>query len=156
MDGAPFRPLGNELGLSPSQTYARVIEELKQLPNNTELTQKYCDRWSGILNIDGKYIAVKGYEKKIPFIWCVDFLQHDFPVSVLAHAESVEAFSELFEALLACHYPLQVAICDDVAALKIALKRYYPVAEIQLCHTHYIENIRQQIHLRTQDTYHHF
>lgn len=156
MDGAPYRPLGNELGLSPSQTYARVIAELKQLPNNTELTQAYCNRWSGILNIDGKYIAIKGFEKRQPFIWCVDFLQHDFPVSVLAHAESVEAFLELFAALIACHYPLRVAVCDDVAPLKIALKRYYPDAEIQLCHTHYIENIRQQIHLRTQDTYHHF
>jgi len=156
MDGAPFRPLGNELGLSPSQTYARVIEELKQLPNNTELTQTYCDRWSGILNIDGKYITVKGFQKRIPFIWCVDFLQHDFPTSVFAQTESVAAFSKLFEGLLSCHYPLRVAVCDDVAPLKIALKRYYPAAEIQLCHTHYIENIRQQIHLRTETTYHHF
>ena len=156
MDGAPYRPLGNERGLSPSQTYARVIEELQQLPNNTELSQTYCDRWSGILNVDGKYIKIKGLPKKLPFIWCVDFLIHDFPVGMVAHAESVEAFSQIFEALQACQYPLRVVVCDDVAPLKIALKQYYPDAEIQLCHTHYIENIRQQLHIRTQDTYHHF
>lgn len=148
--------MGNELELSPSQTYAHVIEELKQLPNNTELTQTYCDRWSGILNVDGKYIAIKGFPKRLPFIWCVDFLQHDFPVSVLAHAENIGAFSKLFEALLACNYPLRIVVCDDVAPLKIALKRYYPDAEIQLCHTHYIENIRQQLHIRTQTIYQHF
>ena len=156
MDGTPYRPLGNELGLSPSQTYARVIEELNQLPNNTTLTQTYCDRWSGILNVDGKYIAIKGFKKKLPFIWCVDFLQHDFPVGVLAPAESVDAFSELFETLLMCNYPLRMVISDDVAPLKIALKRYYPNAKLQLCHVHYIEHIRQQLHVRTQDTYHHF
>lgn len=156
IDGAPFRPLGNELGLSPSQAYARVIAELQQLPNNTELTRTYCNRWSGILNVDGKYIAIKGFKKKIPFVWCVDFYQHDFPVSVLATAESVEAFSELFKALLSFQYPLRLIISDDVAPLKIALKRYYPEAKLQLCHTHYIENIRQQIHFRTQETYHHF
>lgn len=156
MDGAPFRPLGNELGLSPSQTYARVIEELKQLPNNNALTKLYSNRWSGILNVDGKYITVKGFEKRIPFIWCVDFVQHDFPVSVFARSESTTAFSELFRLLKSCDYPLRIVVSDDVAPLKIALKRYYPDAKLQLCHTHYIENIRQKIHLRTQDTYQHF
>lgn len=156
MDGAPYRPLGNELGLSPSQTYTRVIEELKQLPDNTELTKHYCDRWSGVLNVDGKYITIKGYAKKIPFIWCVDFLQHDFPVGLLAEAESVAAFSEVFALLKSCNYPLRIVISDDVAPLKIALKQYYPDAKLQLCHVHYIENIRQQLHIRTQDTYQHF
>lgn len=156
MDGAPYRPLGNELGLSPSQTYARVIEELHQLPNNTALTHTYCDRWSGILNVDGKYIAIKGFEKKIPFIWCVDFLIHDFPVGILAPSESITAFAQLFASLKKMNYPLRIVISDDVAPLKIALKRYYPNALLQLCHVHYIEHIRQQLHIRTQETYHHF
>ena len=30
-----------------------------------------------ILIIDGKYIAVKGYDKKIPWIYAVDYLTHD-------------------------------------------------------------------------------
>lgn len=106
--------------------------------------------------MDGKYITVKGFEKKIPFIWCVDFFTHDFPVGLLAQSESVAAFSELFETLLSCHYPLRLVVCDDVSPLKIALQHYYPEAKLQLCHTHYIENIRQQLHIRTQATYQHF
>jgi len=153
MDGAPFRPLGNELGLSPSQTYARVVEELQQLPNNTQLTQHYSNRWSGILNVDGKYIKIKGFKKKIPFIWSVDFLQHDFPVGLLAPAESIVAFSQFFLMLKNCHYPLRIVIADDVSPLRIALKRYYPEATVQLCHTHYLENIRQQLHIRTDERY---
>lgn len=133
-----------------------MIEEFTQLPNTTELTRTYCNRWSGILHIDGKYITIKGFTKKIPFIWCVDFFTHDFPVSILAHSESVEAFSEFFRLLKSCHYPLRIVVSDDVAPLNIALKRYYPEAKLQLCHTHYIENIRQRLHIRTQETYHHF
>lgn len=156
MDGKSMRSLAVAREVSAAHIYTELIEELKQLPNNTTLTQTYCDRWSGILNVDGKYITVKDYEKKIPFIWCVDFLQHDFPVSVFALSESTAAFSELFRLLKLCNYPLQIVVSDDVAPLKIALKRYYPEAKLQLCHTHYIENIRQQLHIRTQDTYHHF
>lgn len=119
------------------------------LPDNTALSAEYCNRWSGILNMDGKYIAVKRYAKKIPFIWCVDFLQHDFPVGILATAESYEAYLKVFRLLKTMNYPLQVVICDDVEALKMAAKHYYPKVKVQLCHTHYIENIRQLLHLRT-------
>ena len=156
MDGDPFRALGNAQGLSGVQVYRRVVQECTTLPNNTELSQHYSTRWSGMLNVDGKYIAIKGFKKKLPFIWCVDFLQHDFPVGLLAHSESITAFTQLFASLKKMNYPLRVVISDDVAPLKIALKRSYPNAQLQLCHVHYIENIRQQLHVRTQDTYHHF
>lgn len=119
------------------------------LPENTWLSRHYCNRWSGILNMDGKYVCVKGYAKKIPFIWCVDFLKHDFPVGLLAPAESYQAFMKMFRLLKTINYPVQVVICDDVEALKMAAKRYYPKVKIQLCHTHYIENLRQLLHLRT-------
>lgn len=149
MDGDPCRPLGNEVGLSGTQVYRRVIQEFDQLPDNTWLSKEYSNRWSGILNVDGKYIAVKGYPKKIPFIWSVDYLMHDFPVGILAPAESYEAFLKLFRLLKTINYPIRVVVCDDVDALKSALFHWYPKAKIQLCHTHYIENIRQLLHLRT-------
>lgn len=129
---------------------------MDRLPENTWLSKEYCNRWSGMLHVDGKYIAVDGYEKKIPFIWSVDFLQHDFPVGILAPAESTEAFLKLFRLLKTIQYPLRVVIADDVEGLKIAAKHYYPKAKIQLCHTHYIENIRQLLHIRTDTTYQHF
>ncbi|HBY73925.1 MAG TPA: hypothetical protein DEG44_04525 [Candidatus Kerfeldbacteria bacterium] len=153
IDGEPYRPLGNELELSGVQTYRRVIAELNQLPDNTWLSHHYCNRWSGILNVDGKYLLVKGYDKKIPWIWSVDFLRHDFPVGILAPSESVETFMKFFRLLKTIGYPLQVVIADDVSPLRIAVKHYYPKAKIQLCQTHYVENIRQQLHVRTEDKY---
>jgi len=156
MDGDPFRSLGNAQGLSGVQVYRRVVAECTLLPNNTELSKEYSTRWSGILNVDGKYVKVKGYEKKIPFIWCVDFLTHDFPVGILAESESSAAFEKLFSVLKEMKYPLRIVIADDVEALKRPLFKYFPKAKLQLCHVHYIENIRQLLHIRTQKKYHHF
>lgn len=64
MDGTSFRSLGNEHDLSPGQAYNRVIDELNHLPENTWLTKQYCNRWSGILVVDGKFVKVKGYKKR--------------------------------------------------------------------------------------------
>lgn len=153
MDGDPYRPLGSELGYSGVQIYRKVQAELNALPDNTWLSHTYCNRWSGILNVDGKYISVRGYDKKIPWIWSVDFLQHDFPVGILAPSENLESFLKFFRLLKTIGYPLQVVIADDVSPLRIAVKQYYPKAKIQLCQTHYVENIRQLLHIRTQSKY---
>lgn len=156
MDGASFRSLGNEMGISPAKTFRRIMAEMDALPENTKLTLDYCNRYSGILNVDGKYVKVKGYEKKIPFIYGIDFLTHDIPVGVLAPAESGQAFLKLFRLLKTVNYPLRVVICDDASALKPALLHYYPRALVQMCHTHYLENIRQLIRFRVDGTYRHF
>lgn len=132
------------------------MEEMDLLPDNTRLTLDYCNRWSGLLNLDGKYVTVKGYEKSIPFIYGIDFLKHDIPVGVLAPSENGEAFLKFFRLLKTIRYPLQVVIFDDVSSLKEAAKRYYPRVRFQLCHTHYFENIRQAIRYRTDPTYRHF
>ena len=47
-------------------------------------------------------------------------------------------------------------MADDRSSLIPALKHYYPKAHIQLCQNHYIENIRQLLHIRTDGTHHHF
>lgn len=156
IDGKSYRSLANETGLSAARVYGLVESQMNALPDNTWLSKEYCNRWSGILHVDGKYIAVKGYKKKIPFIWSVDYLRHDFPIGLLAPSESEEAFMKFFRLLKTIRYPLQVVIADDVPALKKALFRYYPKAKIQLCHTHYIENIRQTLKIRTESTYQHF
>jgi len=53
--------------------------------------------------------------------------------------------------LKAIKYPLRIVVCDDSSALKLALKRIYPNAKIQLCHTHYFENLRQYLSIRTEE-----
>jgi transposase-like protein len=123
---------------------------MNALPDNTYLSFKYCNRFKGILIVDGKFIKVKGYDKKIPFIYGIDYLTHDIPLGLLVPSENKEAFTKFFRLLKTINYPLKVVVCDDViSALNPALKRYFPKAKIQLCHTHYLENIRQKLKIRT-------
>ena len=53
--------------------------------------------------------------------------------------------------LKALDYPLQIVVCDDSSALELALNRVYPKARVQLCYTHYFENLRQYLSIRTDD-----
>lgn len=156
IDGVPLRKLADENDLSPAQTYARVTTEMDDLPDNTWLTAKYCNRFCGILIVDGKYVKVKGYKEKIPFIYGIDYLTHDPMVGILATGESQEAFLKFFRLLKTCAYPLQIIVADDRSSLIPALKHYYPRARIQLCQNHYIENIRQLLHVRTDGAHLHF
>lgn len=130
---------------------------MNSLPDNNWLTSKYCNRFCGLLVLDGKHIKVKGYKKKIPFIYGIDYLTHDIPVGILAPAESQEAFRKYFRILKTCNYPLKAVIGDDViSSLKQAVLYYYPRTKIQLCQNHYLENIRQLLNIRTQTNHHHF
>lgn len=153
MDGISFRALSNVTGLSPAQMYRKVKEEMNELPENTWITKNYCSRFCGILIVDGKYVKVKGYKQKIPFIYGIDYLTHDIPVGILAPSENEESFLKLFRLLKTCNYPLRVVICDDRFPMVTALKYYYPKAKVQLCNNHYVENIRQHLHTRI-DTKH--
>ena len=162
IDGLPFRKLGYEIDLSPSQVYERVSKEMESLPLNTDISKDVCDslKWSGILNLDGKYLKVleikETNKKSIPFLYGIDFLTHDIPLGILVPAENETAFLQFFQTLKDMGYPLRVVICDQVSSLKPALKQVFPEAMVQLCHTHYFENIRKALHIRTDPTYHHF
>ena len=156
VDGVPLRKLGDEIKLSPSETYNIVEKEMLALPDNTYLTNQYCNRWSGILILDGKYVKVRGYEQKIPFIYGIDYLTHDIPVGILAPSENDESFKKIFRLLKTCNYPLQAVVGDDRVSLSRAVFHYYPKAVVQHCHNHFVENIRQRLHIRTDKKYHHF
>jgi hypothetical protein len=156
IDGTPFRKLADQTGLSHGHVHDLVKAEMDSLPDNTWITKNYCNRWSGRLVVDGKYVKVKGYEKKIPFIYAIDYLTHDIPVGILAPSENGESFRKLFRLLKTCHYPLQIVIADQVTSLKQGLNYHYPTVPIQMCHTHYLENIRQQLSIRTDETYRRF
>jgi len=156
VDGLPLRKLADQRGISHATAMRRVRREMDSLPDNTWITKNFCNRWSGRLVVDGKYVKVKGYEKKIPFIYAIDYLTHDIPVGLLAPSENGESFRKLFRLLKTCHYPLQIVIADQVTSLKQGLKQHYPTVPIQMCHTHYLENIRQQLSIRTDETYRRF
>ncbi len=148
MDGVPFRKLADQYSMSPTAVYRTVVEELNQLPTNSWISAEYCQRWSQRLVVDGKYIKVKGYDKKIPFIYGIDYLTHDIPVGLLAPSENEHAFMKFFNLLKQVKYNAEFVTADDVPALKPALKRVFPNSRLQLCHTHYLESIRQLLDVR--------
>lgn len=113
-------------------------------------------RFSGLLVVDGKFVKVKGYKAKIPFIYGIDYVTHDIPMGLLATGEHEAAFRQLFFLLKDMGYPLRAVVCDERASIKNPLKQAFPRAKIQLCQNHYLENLRRELSIRTQDTYLHF
>lgn len=154
IDGTPIRKLSDQRGLSPARTYQYIRHEMNMLPNSNWITKTYCEKFCGTLIVDGKYIKVRGYKQKIPFIYGIDYLTHDIPVGMLFPSESTEAFTRFFRILKECNYPLSAVVCDDILfSLKPAIFRYFPAAKIQLCRNHYIENIRRILNIRTEITH---
>ena len=158
IDGVPFRKLGNENELSGKQTYLRIKKELAQLPTNTELTKTLCDpnRFCRILILDGKYVGVKDFERKIPFIYGIDYLTHDIPFGDLFVSEDEMNFSVFFGKLKQLGYTPRIVVADDRAGLKQALNKVFPYARLQLCQNHYLENIRRLLKVRTETKYQDF
>ena len=106
--------------------------------------------------MDGKYVAVKGYENKIPFIYGIDYLTHDIPLGGLYPAEDEMAFVSFLTQFKSLGYYPRAVVADDRAGLKQGLFRVFPRARLQLCHTHYLENIRGLLHVRTEEQYQDF
>ncbi|EKD42905.1 MAG: hypothetical protein ACD_72C00535G0001 [uncultured bacterium] len=92
VDGIPLRKLADERNLSPARVYQNIKKEMDDLPDSNWLTVNYCNRFCGILVMDGKYVKVKGYKQKIPFIYGIDYLTHDIVIGLLAPSENEEAF----------------------------------------------------------------
>lgn len=113
-------------------------------------------RCSGVLIIDGKYIAVKGFERKIPFLFSIDYHSHDIPYGDLFASEDEAAFSQYFQTLKDIGYNLKIVVADDRAGIKQALNKVFPYARLQLCQNHYLENIRKVLKVRTETKYQHF
>jgi len=129
---------------------------LKRLPNNFEITKKYCTYSKGILIVDGKYIKVRGYKQKIPLVYGIDYLTHDIVFGILSSAEDIKTFVTFFKTLQSLDYPLRIVVADDRSSLFLALKQIYPDIPLQLCLNHYVENIRSHLHTRTDTAHIHF
>lgn len=156
IDGIPLRKLGDERGVTGVQAYREVFRELASLPTCLNVTESFCVYTSGIFIVDGKYVKVRGYAQKIPFIYCIDYETHDILFGILAPSEDERAFLQIFSTLKRLNYPLRIVVADDRSSLPIALKRIFPHIPLQLCLNHYLENIRQRLHFRTDPTHRHF
>jgi hypothetical protein len=155
LKGASTRTLAARIGKGTDTAYNRIVTELDALPHNNEITLSYCNpkRFCGFLVVDGKFVAVKGYDRKIPFIYGIDYLTHDIPICMLALSENYQALVQFFTKLKNTGYELQVLICDDNESIRMAARYVYPGCIVQLCHVHFLENIRRALKVRSEETY---
>ena len=118
-----------------------------------DITRKFCAKFSGILLVDGKYVKVRGYEKKIPVIYGIDYLTHDIPHYVLSVSENYQTLKSFFASLRLANYPLQAIVSDDNVNIPEACKFIYPKAVTQLCHNHFKQSQREFLGLPRNETY---
>jgi transposase-like protein len=142
LSGVSFRALGQAEGCGAATAYRRVKSELEKLPLCIDVTRQCCQKFSGVLLVDGKYIAVKRYERKIPVLYGVDYTSHDIPHFKLAQAESYLVCKRFFESLKLTNYSLQAIVSDDNHNIYTAAKYVFPNVVVQLCHVHFLRNMR--------------
>ncbi|MBI3332144.1 transposase [Candidatus Peregrinibacteria bacterium] len=155
LKGASIRTVAMDIGKGIDTAYRRIVAELHALPHNNDVTLSYCNpkRFCGFLVVDGKFVAVKGYERKIPFIYGIDYLTHDIPICMLAPSENYQALLQFFTKLKNTGYELLALICDDNESIRMAARAVYPGVIVQLCHVHFLENIRRTLKVRSEETY---
>jgi len=151
--GPSVRNIAAESGLKKSAIAEHLKRELSALPQNELITKAYCTRFGGVLCVDGVYLRVRGHEM-MPFISGIDFITHDVPAGIIDFAESGVAFERLFNILKEVGYPLRYVVADEAPALKPALRKVFPQAEVQLCQVHVLRNIRKTLHVTTKDESH--
>jgi hypothetical protein len=128
-------------------------EELRKLPDNNKFTFKYCNRFSDIFVVDGKYFSIKGQQHGYAILWGVDYLRHDIPIFTLAPSENYSAWATYFSYFrIISHHP-RLVVCDDNINLKLAARNTFPSVNIQTCFNHFKENIRRDLRVRSDTTY---
>lgn len=153
LDGLPIRKLADQYELSVGTVFSKIRQYLRKLPHNADVSRKYSTRYSGIMVVDGKFVAVKGFEKKIPVVYGIDYLTHDIPTYKLLPSENYLGCLEYFQSLRLLNYPLKAVVCDDNQNIRDACLAVYPAAVVQICQNHYLENVRKTLNVRTDPTY---
>lgn len=155
LKGTSIRTLATDHGKGIGGTYRKLVQELKNVLHNNEVTEWYCNpkRFCGALVVDGKYVAVKGCDEKIPFIYGMDYLTHDIPTCLLAPSENFQAMVQFFTKLKNTGYPLRSVTCDENDAIRMAAEYVFPGCIVQICHVHFLENIRRTLKTRSEETF---
>lgn len=151
LDGLSFRKLAVKYRMSKSHIWDICHEELRRLPNNNQFTHMYCNRFSNIFLFDGKYFNVASENHDWVLLWGIDYLRHDIPVFTIAPSENYQSWGKFFSyfRILEC-YP-QLLVCDDNINLKMAARSRFPGCKIQTCYNHFKENIRKDLHVRSNE-----
>jgi transposase-like protein len=153
LSGVSFRSLGEKYNVNASTVYRKCLSELNKLPHCADITRKYCTRFCGTLLVDDKYVSVKGYDRKIPVLYAIDYLTHDIPTYILSLSESYQTCRSFFASLRLLNYPLQACVSDDNTNIFQAGKSVYPNAVTQLCQNHFKQSLRLGLNVRSDPTY---
>lgn len=153
LDGISFRKLAVKYGISKSHVSDICYEALQKLPHNNQFTHTYCEKFSHIFVVDGKYLTVKGYKYGYCLLWGVDYFRHDIPIFVLAPSENYQSWAKYFSYFrILSHHP-QLVVCDDNVNIKLAARNAFPTVKIQTCYNHFKENMRRELHVRSDTRY---
>lgn len=142
LSGISFRNLSEMHGCGVATAYRKVKNGLEELPTCIDVTRWYCQKFQGVLLVDGKYVKVKRYDRKIPVLYGVDYKTHDIPHYRLAKAEDYLSCKKFFESLKLTNYTLQAVVCDDNTNIYNAAKYVFPNVVVQLCHVHFLRNMK--------------
>ncbi len=142
LSGIPLRALSQLHGCGVATAYRRIEKGLEELPSCIDVTRWYCQKFQGILLVDGKYVRVKRYDRKIPVLYGVDYNTHDIPHYRLTQAEDYLSCRKFFESLKLTEYVLHAVVCDDNSNIYKAAQYVYPQVKVQLCHVHFLRNMR--------------
>lgn len=148
LEGSSIRKLARQTDQSKSVVHRRLLQSMKRVPNSNHITELLCNKFSGYLQVDGKYLPVKGHERKMCFIWAIDYYTHDVLYHMLVPEETVYAYWVMFKFLKRCNYQLQCLICDEHQSILKSVEMVYPRAKVQICLTHYKRNIQKLLDLR--------
>ena len=149
LSGISFRTLSDIHGCGYATAYRRVQKGLQELPTCIDVTRWYCRKFQGILLVDGKYVRVKRHDRKIPVLYGVDYSTHDIPHYRLSRAEDYLTCKKFFESLKLTEYVLHAVVCDDNINIYQAAQHTFPQVVIQLCHLHFLRNMRALLDLET-------
>lgn len=153
LDGLSFRDLARRYHISSMTAWRICEEQLRRLPNNNQFTHKYCDRFSHIFVVDGKYFNVAADKYDWVLLWGVDYFRHDIPVFTLAPSENYQSWARYFSYFrILSHHP-DLIVCDDNYNIKLAAHHAFPTVKIQTCHNHFKENLRRSLKVRSDTTY---
>jgi len=144
-----FRKLAVKYNISKSQAWEICNLELQKLPNNNQFTHKYCNRFSHIFMVDGKYFNIASERHNWVLLWGIDYINHDIPMFLLAPSENYQSwYKYFFNFKMVNHHP-DLLVSDDNVNLKMAARTCFPQVKIQTCFNHFKENIRRDLSIRS-------
>jgi len=98
-------------------------------------------------------VAIKGYDRKIPVVYGIDYLTHDVPHYLLSVSENYQTCLSFFNSLRLLNYSLQAVVADDNVNIFQACLSVYPKAITQLCQNHYKQSLRLGLNIGQDSTY---